>query len=107
MLPKDWKFQSLELFWLLRIFREFYGSEGEGRPDNRIGRIVFPTLEDGLAWNTTALYTTGDIRVVSQGTCDGCCEEEMGAVMSGEGTGELRLISLANPAGLGFSGDAN
>jgi len=27
-------------------------------------QVVFPTLEDGLAWDTSALYTTGDIAVI-------------------------------------------
>jgi len=32
--------------------------------EGMFGQVVFPTLEDGLAWDTSVLYTSGDIGVV-------------------------------------------
>jgi len=41
-------------------FHVIEGNASEGM----FSQLVFPTLEDGLGWDTSALYTTGDISVI-------------------------------------------
>ena len=41
----------------------FHVIEGDAT-EGMFGQIVFPTLEEGLGWDTSALYTSGDISVI-------------------------------------------
>ncbi len=41
----------------------FHVIEGNAT-EGMFGQLIFPTLEDGLGWDTSALYTSGDIGVI-------------------------------------------